>query len=132
LSRGGVLTRFTFPLSKIKFALKIMPINARNAGNGFERRLAIELRDIYPNIKTARYASRETDDSGIDFVNTGCVAIQAKRTKQRPNFKDVFAHMKTKLVKVIVWKNASIRGKSGEYAVIPLEDFKKLLMDLEG
>lgn len=74
----------------------------------------------------------ESWHNGVDFVNTGCVAVQAKRTKQRPNFKTVFDHMKTTAAKVLVWKDANIRGKSGEYAILPLEDLLTLLMDLEG
>lgn len=107
-------------------------INARRAGHDFERRLAQELRSIYPNIQTSRYGSREADDNGVDFINTGCVAIQAKRTKARPNFGEVFEHMKTNVAKVLVWKDASVRGKGGEYAVLPLEDLLTILMDLEG
>ena len=107
-------------------------MNSRNVGHSFERRLAKMLREIYPEVQTARYASRETDDKGIDFVNTGCVAVQAKRTKARPNFGEVFDHMDTGMVKVLVWKDVKVRGKRGEYAVLPLEDLLKLLMDLEG
>lgn len=105
---------------------------SRDKGHRFERELAKRLREIYPHVQTSRYASRETDDNGIDFVNTGCVAIQAKTLRQRPNFSQVFAAMKTELVRVFVYKDNNIRGKGGEYAVLPLEDLLKILTDLEG
>lgn len=105
---------------------------SRDKGHRFERELAKRLREIYPNIQTSRYASRFEDDNGIDFVNTGCVAIQAKTLKHKPNFREVFEHMRTKMVKVFVYKDNNIRGGSGEYAVLPLEDLLKILTDLEG
>lgn len=107
-------------------------MNNRRRGHSWERRLAKMLRAIYPNVLTSRYASREQDDRGVDFVNTGCVAIQAKTLKRKPNFREVFDHMDTPLPKVFVYKDGNIRGKTGEYAVMPLEDLLTILMDLEG
>lgn len=104
----------------------------RDKGHRWERELMGRLKDIYPGILTARYASREADDNGIDFVNTGCVAIQAKTLKKRPNFKEVFDSMNTEMPKVFAYKDNNIRGSGGEYAVMPLEDLLILLMDLEG
>lgn len=104
----------------------------RSKGIRYELYVAKLLRDIYPNIKTARYASRETDDKGIDFVNTGSTEIQAKTLKQRPNFNDVFNAMITNRPKLFIYKDNKIKGKPGEYAVMRLEDMLILLQDLDG
>lgn len=104
----------------------------RDKGHRFERYIANLLKDIYPRIQTARYASRITDDNGIDFVNTGSVDIQAKTLKSKPNFKEVFEHMMTDRPKLFIYKDNKIIGKSGEYAVMPLEDMITLLRDLDG
>lgn len=107
-------------------------MNNRRRGHDWERKLAKRLKDIYPNIKTSRYASREADDNGIDFVETGSVSIQAKTLKKKPNFGEVFEHMNTQRPKVFAYKDGNVRGASGEFAVMPLEDLLKLLMDLDG
>ena len=109
-----------------------MANNNRRKGHDFERRIAKLLRDIYPDIQTARYASRETDDNGIDFVNTGYVDIQAKTLKRRPNLEQVFDAMKTDKCKVFIYKDNKHRSPRGEYAVLRLEDLLKLLLDFEG
>ena len=103
----------------------------RDKGHRFERKLLKLLRPIYPKIKTSRNASLELDANGIDFVNTGSIAIQSKTLKQRPNFNNVLSKMKTKLPKVFIYKDNKIRGKDGEYAVLRLEDLITLLTDLD-
>ena len=107
-------------------------MNNKRAGNRAELYAVKLLKPIYPDAMTSRYGSREQDDKGIDILNTGSIAVQVKRTKKRPNFAEVFDHMNTSLAKVLFWKDANIRGKKGEYAILPMEDLLKLLMDLEG
>lgn len=106
--------------------------NNRRKGHSWERKIAQILRErIYPEIQTARYASRETDDKGIDFVNTGSIDIQAKNLTTHPNFKEVFDHMDTDKPKALFYKYNRIRGKDGEFVMMPLEDFLIILEDLD-
>ena len=69
-------------------------MNAKNKGNAYEQKLARELREHgWTNCETSRYASKRTDDSGIDFVGTGCFAIQAKATERTPTYSELLARM---------------------------------------
>ena len=69
-------------------------MNAKQKGNAYEQKLARELRFIgWPECETSRYASKRTDDSGIDFVGTGSYAIQAKATERTPTYSELLARM---------------------------------------
>ena len=47
----------------------------------------------WKDCETSRYASKRTDDSGIDFIGTGCFAIQAKATERTPTYSELLARM---------------------------------------
>lgn len=62
----------------------------RDKGNGYERQIAQELRDLgLTDCVTSRYASKETDDNKIDLVfqNKSCpLNIQIKKTTNTPQY----------------------------------------------
>ena len=69
-------------------------MNSKKKGNAYEQKIARELRFIgWPNCETARYASKRTDDSGIDFVGTRSFTIQAKATERTPTYSELLARM---------------------------------------
>ena len=58
-------------------------INKRDKGHAYERKLGKELIELgYKDCVTSRSESRNTDNQGIDFVNTGSFAIQAKAAER--------------------------------------------------
>ena len=71
-----------------------MSVNSRAVGHAYERDLRLRFRSLgYLGCETSRFASKMMDDAGVDFVRTGCLHVQAKRTKNQPNFRAVLAHM---------------------------------------
>ena len=69
-------------------------MNAKNTPHTHEQKLARELRSHgWTECETSRYASKRTDDSGIDFVGTGCYAIQAKATERKAAYSELLARM---------------------------------------
>jgi len=60
-----------------------MSINSNVKGREYEQKLAREFRELgYKDCVTSRSESRNTDNQGIDFVNTGSFAIQAKAAER--------------------------------------------------
>lgn len=91
-------------------------INSKNKGSSFERHCAKLLKPIFGNIKTSRLVSKETDDRGIDLVNTNDWAFQCKR----------YARNYPKL------EESLEMDTDAEYkAVIHKRDHKKILVTLE-
>ena len=61
----------------------MMTINRNNKGRGYEQKICRELIGLgYKDCVTSRSESRNTDNQGIDFVNTGSFAIQAKAAER--------------------------------------------------
>lgn len=106
-----------------------MPINARNAGHSYERKLAQELREIgFVDCVTSRSESRNRDDQGVDFCYTGPLNIQAKRWKSAPSYHATLAAMPDEpgQMNIIFHK----RPHQGEVVVMTGEDFKELCAGL--
>jgi len=93
-------------------------INRRTAGHNFERKLAEELRELgFHRCQTSRYASREKDDQGVDFVNTEPFSIQAKRWSSAPSYHEVLKSMpeeSTENMNIILHR----RPNKGDVAVL--------------
>ena len=103
-------------------------INARNAGHAYERQLRLELIALgWDKCQTSRYASKETDDAAVDFVNTKPFNIQAKRWKSAPSYHDVLKSMPDDdNYNVIIHK----RPNKGEVVVMDKETFYALIEKL--
>ena len=69
-------------------------MNSKKKGNAYEQKIARELRDLgWKDCETSRYASKRTDDSGIDFIGTGCFSIQAKAMERTPTYSSILKQM---------------------------------------
>ena len=69
-------------------------MNSKKKGNAYEQKIARELRFIgWPDCETARYASKRTDDSGIDFVGTRSFTIQAKDAERSQPYSKLLNRM---------------------------------------
>ena len=69
-------------------------MNSKKKGNAYEQKIARELREHgWMDCETSRYASKRTDNSGIDFVGTGCFSIQAKALERTPPYTAILKQM---------------------------------------
>jgi len=70
-----------------KLTTKMEKNNSRAVGHTYERAVRLELIDLgWTDCKTARYASRETDDANVDFIHTEPFNIQCKRWVSAPSY----------------------------------------------
>lgn len=99
----------------------------RDKGIRWELSNLLWLRGLFPDVFTSRNASRLEDANCVDFVGTGDYAFQCKAQQVFPKLSTLFKSMNTTKTKVILWKNTKIRGDSGEFAIMKLEDFKSLI-----
>ena len=104
-------------------------VNRRQVGHDYERAIRLELIDLgWIDCQTSRYASKETDDANVDFVNTSPFQIQAKRWKSAPSYHDVLSSMpQNENYNVIFHK----RPQKGEVVVMSKEDFYELIKMLK-
>jgi len=130
--------------SKIKIVKKAK--NSRTKGHNWEREIAKMFREDleFKNAKTSRYASRLLDDCKVDIAGVPFL-IQAKAgyEKNRPKFEEIFKEIETELLKnynktdkihqypkVIIHK-LSGKSKYHNFAIMPYNDFKALLLKLK-
>ena len=98
----------------------------RDRGNGYERTLAIEMREIgYSDCVTSRSESKSRDDAGVDLCHTGCLNIQAKYWKSAPAYHGVLAGMPNEpgQINCIFHK----RAHKGEVVVLSKADFLEIV-----
>ena len=98
----------------------------RDKGHRWERKCMSLLKEVFPDVVTSRNESLTEDANGVDLCNTGDYAFQCKAVKQMPVTK-FFDHMRTKKSKVIFYKDTKHPTIQPEYAIVPLEDYIKLL-----
>jgi hypothetical protein len=97
---------------------------SKDKGNRFELECAKKLREVFPDVVSARLMSRDADNRGVDLVRTGDYAFQTKHyATNTPNDWKVIGEMNTKDIKVYVKKTDRKRA----LAVIDFEDFINLL-----
>ena len=103
--------------------------NSRSVGHTYERQLRLELINLgWDKCQTSRYASRETDDANVDYVNTPPYNIQAKRWKSAPSYHEVLASMPDNgNYNVIIHK----RPNKGEVVVMSKADFYDMVEKLK-
>jgi len=97
---------------------------SRTKGHNYERAIRKEMIELgYKDCQTARYASREADNNGIDLVNTGQYNIQCKAVEKGLNYLETLAAMpQDEKINVIFHKR-----KRKEIAIMTKEDFYKLI-----
>ena len=100
-------------------------INARNKGCAFERQIAKELRELgWKDCVTSRYASKETDDMMVDFVNTPNFQIQAKAVERFHAYHDILSKMpQNENINIIIHK----RNRKGEVVVMSKDNFYRII-----
>ncbi len=104
----------------------------RTAGHNYERDVIKKLKEIgYSDAVSSRYASRITDDAGIDIMGTDDIAIQCKNTARGIDYCTILEGMNTDKHKVILHKRTEKKGsrfcKRREVAILDIDLFYELL-----
>lgn len=116
-------------------------INGRQKGHAYERKWANYFKSIgYAKCVTSRLGSRIMDNSKVDLIFIPYL-VQLKHDKSKLNYRDIFLSMEEELKKnlpknspelilpkIIIHRFA--RSKYSEFAIIPIDDFKKMLIRL--
>jgi hypothetical protein len=83
---------------------------------------------LFPDVLTSRVEAKRRDNMGIDFVNTGPFAIQAKAVESLGCRHQILKDMSEEFgIRVIAHK----RNRKGSVAILTLEDFEKMAMLLK-
>ncbi len=102
--------------------------NSRAIGHQYERQIRLELIELgWENCQTSRYASRETDDANVDFVNTKPFNIQAKRWKTAPSYHEILKSMPDDSNYNVIFHK---RPSKGEVVVMDKKDFYTIIEKL--
>ena len=96
-------------------------MNSRLKGHGFERAMALRLREIWPECYTTRFkGSSWLDYSGVDLVGTPGFNVQLKALERSPAYHDILNNMtKDENTNIIIHK----RNNKGCVVVLGLGDF---------
>lgn len=108
----------------------------RTAGHDWEREVVKALREMGYEAVSSRYASRQTDDAGIDICNTGDLAIQCKNTSKSIDYHKINKEMNTDKNKIIMHKRTEKSGErflcKGKYVICEYDFFMELLQSWKG
>jgi hypothetical protein len=99
----------------------------RKKGHDYERQVAKEMRQFFPDAKTARDGARGEDPRGVDLVNTGMFNIQCKARQSLNSFSVLKEMPDDHNLNVMFWK----RNREREIVVLDKEDFYELLQILK-
>lgn len=95
----------------------------RTKGHSFEREIAIQLREVFPEAK--RHLEFQADEAahGVDLVNTGKLGIQCKRMKKYASLSKI-KEVKRGIPALVT------KGDREEILIaLPLKDFIEILKD---
>lgn len=102
----------------------------RDKGNGYEREIAKEFRDMGFEAVTSRSESKRLDNAGVDLVTDFPLAPQMKVSVNQPNFHKLLTETEAEIVFYKKQEKVKNRFMSrGEYVVMKKEDFYKILDD---
>jgi hypothetical protein len=107
-------------------------MNNRRRGHNWERTCMSYLIKWFPKIKTSRYASKMQDDLKVDLCFTDDYNFQCKLSNKKLDYAAILDSMpKEKNLNIILHKLTKKTNKNflpvGEYAILTLEDFFKIL-----
>ena len=109
----------------------------RNAGNGFERLIVNELKELDYDVVTARAESRNMDNMKVDVFsplgvkNTLPYYIQCKNSKSKPNYHKIIGEMPKDRIPIIIHRQTHKANNrfvtDGDYVILRKEDFYNLI-----
>jgi predicted nuclease with RNAse H fold len=99
-------------------------MNVKQKGNRFEQAVARKLRQLFPNVRTARECNKWLDAQGVDFVETYPFQIQAKHVERGLDPHAVLERMPEVdgMYNVLVWK----RNRKQTLVVLTIEDAEEI------
>lgn len=102
---------------------------SRTKGHAFERKMAEELKEFFPEVCTSRAESKRLDDLGVDLAFTNNFNFQCKAVeKLSPSYHEILRLMPDDDdINTILHK----RNRKGVVVSMKLEDFKKILYILK-
>lgn len=99
----------------------------RKKGHDYERQIAKEMREFFPNVKTSRAGSRGEDPRGIDLVSTGMFNVQCKARQNLNLFETLKEMPDDQNMNVIFWK----RNHKEDIICMSKDDFFEILKMLK-
>jgi hypothetical protein len=95
----------------------------RKKGHNYERQVAKEMRQFFPDAKTSRDGARGEDPRGVDLIHTGMFNIQCKARQNLNSFSVLRDMPDDHNINVVFWK----RNHEKDVVVLSKEDFYELL-----
>jgi hypothetical protein len=104
-------------------------MNVKQKGNRFEQAVARKLRQLFPNVRTARECNKWLDAQGVDFVETYPFQIQAKHVERGLDPHAVLEKMPETdgMYNVILWK----KNRKRTLVVMTIEDAEEIVYMLQ-
>ena len=95
-------------------------MNVKQKGNRFEQAVARKLRQLFPNVRTARECNKWLDGQGVDLVETYPFYIQCKHVERGLDPHKVLEHMPSTpgMYNVLLWK----RNRKTTLVIMSVED----------
>ena len=105
----------------------------RDRGNAYELTVIKKIKHLYPDAVSSRSESKNLDNKQVDICYTGQFHIQCKLMATKPDYK-ILSEMPQDKIPVIFHRYARKSKKNfiseGEFAILRVEDFIKLLEQL--
>lgn len=101
-------------------------INSKKKGNAYEVKLMNDFKELgFTDCATSRNVSKVRDNQKVDLVNTGKWNVQAKCTKNKPDYISILKEMPKEQGQINVIIN-KLTNK-GELVVMSKKDFYKII-----
>jgi hypothetical protein len=99
-------------------------MNSKHKGNRFEQAVARRLRQLFPNVRTAREMNKWLDAQGVDFVETYPFQFQAKHVERGLDPHAVLERMppNDQMYNVLLWK----KNRKATLVVMSIEDAEEI------
>ena len=99
-------------------------MNSKHKGNRFEQAVARRLRQLFPNVRTAREMNKWLDAQGVDFVETYPFQFQAKHVERGRDPHAVLERMpqNDQMYNVLLWK----KNRKATLVVMSIEDAEEI------
>ena len=99
----------------------------RKKGHDYERQIAREMRQFFPDAMTSRNGARGEDPRGIDLIGTGMFNIQCKARQNLNSFTTLKDMPEDQNINAVFWK----RNHEQDIVILNKNDFYELMQMLK-
>ena len=99
----------------------------RKKGHDYERQIAKEIREFFPDVMTSRNGARGEDPRGIDLINTGLLNVQCKARQNLNPFEVLEKMPEDQNINAVFWK----RNHESDIVILDKNDFYELMQMLK-